>query len=307
MLRPRTLAAAVLTAAVLAVVLVQARPGPVLDALVEASPWWIAAAAAAALAFNTLQSAEVLRWCLRGFGVRIPYAKALAATAGNMAIKAALPAQTGEIARVAWLQRSCGVEPLRSTAAIASLLWFKVAALVAMAAAGLAAMAFEPRWLCTVVILLAAGTACVPVVLLCTGRSSVRADAAGWRRVPAAAAAAVSSAEPLPLAAGAALAAVSVGAEVAVFAMILVGLGGDADLPRILAFVPLVILGAKVPLTILGLGTREALVVVLLAGSGSSATLAAAGLSFSALEYLLPALAGLAFTWSYVRRIVGAG
>jgi uncharacterized membrane protein YbhN (UPF0104 family) len=73
------------------------------------------------------------------------------------------------------------------------------------------------------------------------------------------------------------------------------------------AYLPLVAIAAKVPVTLLGLGTREVLVVVLLGSMAPAATLAGAAILFSAVEYVLPAALGAALTWSYARRILGPG
>ena len=280
-----------MTAGVLLVVAWRIAPGSIAGALGQASLPWVLAAAAAALLFNTVQSAEVLRWALRGFGVDIGYGTALTATAGNMAIKAALPAGTGELARVAWLRRTCGVDPARSSAAIATLLWLKLLWLLAIALAGALVQgasavtsAALTAGLCLV--------ACLPPIARRLGR---------WPRV----ARALGSARPGAIAVCAAHALLAVAAEIGVFAMLLHACGGHVEPGALAAGMPLVIVGSKVPVTIMGLGAREGLVVLLLSGSSPGAVLAASALLFSAVEYLLPAAAGTVLTWRYVRRILG--
>jgi uncharacterized membrane protein YbhN (UPF0104 family) len=301
----RAALATCVTLAVLCVVILKARPEAVLDVLSHADPIWILAALVVALASSTLQSAEALRWCLRGFDAAVPYRQVLAATAGNMAIKAALPAGTGEAARVAWLKRTCDVDPLRSTAAIAALLWLKLAGLAALALSGWAMLPVRDpvRGACV-----AAGALLVvllPVAAVRWGRARAAHGASGWRRIPHALASTLARARPGALAIGAAHALLSVTLEIAVFAMLLHSLGGRVDVAEILASLPLVVVGAKVPVTILGLGTREGLTVILLAGTNAGEVLAGAALLFSAVKYVLPALVGSALTWHYVRRIAG--
>jgi uncharacterized membrane protein YbhN (UPF0104 family) len=300
----RTVAAALVTLGVLLVVALKVEPGPIIDALEGLSPAWVIAAALVALLFNTLQSAEAFRWALRSFGVRIGYGTALTATAGNMAIKAALPAGAGELARVAWLHRTCSVDPMRSTAAIAALLWLKLLWLLAISLAGSLLVAGQAV---TRIALLA--SLCLAASLPLVARRWMREpdDARGWHRIAAALGRTTRAARPASLVLCGLHALLAVTAEIGVFAMLLHACGGRVDAVHIAAWIPLVIIAAKVPLTLMGLGAREGLVVLLLAGSSPEAVLAASALLFSAVEYVLPAAVGTALTWSYVRRILGPG
>lgn len=267
---------------------------------------WLIAAAAVALVFNTVQSAEALRWMLRGYSIRIGYGASLAATTGNMAIKAALPASTGELTRVLWLQRAHGVSAARSTAAIVTLLWFKLLWLLVVATVGAWLHPGVPavqRVLLTVVALVAVVATFAAPALLATVPGGEEPEG-GPGRVTHRVGRAMDSRRAGPLALGGLHALVAVAAEMAVFAMILLGSGATVDPARLAAGLPLVIIGAKVPLTLMGLGTREALAVLFLAGPVAPAVILSASLVFSVLEYVLPAALGAAFTWHYVRRIL---
>ena len=80
----------------------------------------------------------------------------------------------------------------------------------------------------------------------------------------------------------------------------------DIDIPisAIFLFIPLVILIGNIPITISGLGTREAAVVVLLLNYSSSAKLLSFALILSFVEYILPALVGLIFLKDFVGRLL---
>jgi uncharacterized membrane protein YbhN (UPF0104 family) len=287
------------TLIILGFVLSKVRPGPVLDAISSSNLPWVVAAAIVALVFNTVQSAEVLRKCLAGFGQKITYKQSLAATAGNMAIKAALPAQTGEIARVIWLNKACNVDPVRSTAAIATLIWFKLIGLFALALTGW--LLLDQRDPMMGAALLAGGILVVglPVIVAWRGRATRRTTG-----IPHAIAQTLGEIRPGPLALGALHALVAVAAEVAVFAMLLHGAGATLEAAELIGSLPIVIIGAKAPLTLLGLGTRECLVLLLFAGTAPENVLLATALMFSTLEYVLPALVGGLLTHGYVRRIL---
>ena len=68
-----------------------------------------------------------------------------------------------------------------------------------------------------------------------------------------------------------------------------------APTSAIFLFIPLVILIGNIPITISGLGTREATVVILLLNYSSSAKLLSFALMLSFVEYVLLALVGLIF------------
>ena len=73
-----------------------------------------------------------------------------------------------------------------------------------------------------------------------------------------------------------------------------------------LALAPLAILAGLVPLTVAGVGTRDAAVILLYGAHLSPASAAALGVLFTA-RYLLPAVAGLPFVHRYLAAVRPAG
>ncbi len=69
----------------------------------------------------------------------------------------------------------------------------------------------------------------------------------------------------------------------------------------VLVLIPLIIVINNLPLTILGLGTREALMIFLFAKYGTSTSLLSASLLVSFVEHILPVVFGLSFTKSFLR------
>ena len=65
---------------------------------------------------------------------------------------------------------------------------------------------------------------------------------------------------------------------------------------------PLVMMASLVPLTLSGLGTRDAAIIVLYSPFMPAATAAALGLLII-LRYLVPAIAGIPFTSRYLGRV----
>ena len=77
--------------------------------------------------------------------------------------------------------------------------------------------------------------------------------------------------------------------------ILLKAVGLSVPFALILVYIPIAMVINNLPVTILGLGTREALFVLLFARYGASGPLLSAGLLVSLVEYLLPLLAGLFF------------
>lgn len=305
----RTLVTAGATLGVLGFVVWKVEPGPIVDAIRGADFLLVLAGALVAILFHTVQSAELLRCMLKGFAHELAFRHALAATGGNMAIKAALPAGTGELVRIVYLSRVCGAPAAHSTAAVLSILWCKLFWLQAIALAGWIARPGRDSLL---------GAALAAGILVCTGLpawailrgrtlSRGRERSGAWGRLMAAIARAAADARPGWLAIGILHCLLSVVAEIGVFVLVLAAAGGPVDALAIAALLPIAIIGAKVPLTILGVGTREVLVVMLLASTAPDHVLAGAAMLFSAVEYVVPALVGAALTWGFVSRLTGSG
>jgi len=68
----------------------------------------------------------------------------------------------------------------------------------------------------------------------------------------------------------------------------------------VLVFIPLIVIINNLPITMLGLGTREALIIFLFAKYGQSTSLLSASLLVSFIEYILPVLFGIFFIKSFL-------
>jgi uncharacterized membrane protein YbhN (UPF0104 family) len=307
--RLRLLAVGVLTGVVLAMVFCSVDIQVVLKTLYRADMGLFGVAAVVALFFNTVQSAEGFRQALRAFGARVPFASAFAATVSSLAIHAALPAGAGGAGRIAYLYRSAGIDVGRCTAAVVSLLWIKLCWLLGLALLGwgLTADASALRGGLLGLALLAC-VASYALGLRYAERIAARFPAAGRlapvSRVLLPATTAMRQVRLGALAVTAMHALVAVSAELLIFGMVVYALGAIPDPVAIVAWLPLVIIAAKIPVTLMGLGTREGLVVVLLRAMARPEILLGAALLFSFVEHLLSALLGSLFTWHFFRRIL---
>jgi uncharacterized membrane protein YbhN (UPF0104 family) len=273
-------------------------PRQVVAALAGGDPLLIGLAALVALLFNTVQSAELQRWLIRGLGARAPYLEILTATVGNLAIQGTLPASFGHFVRASYLHRRCGVPLANATAAAVTGLWFKLCWLLALSVVG------QALGRVTGLVLVAALVLTVAAPLLVRRLGGVPLGDGKLARAVAAVAESAGAVRPVPLLVGAGHALISVVAEVGIFWLLLLAMGVQASPAMLLFTFPMVILGSKVPVTPMGLGTREAMVVVLLSGVAQPEVLVAAALAYSVLEHLLPSLVGTVFTWSYIKRII---
>lgn len=221
---------------------------------------------------NVPLSALALRSALAAHGASVSLPSAMRATVGHLALHAGATLVVGKAARALYVAREQGVEVRSALAAELSLLALKVAGLALFSLAG--GVLVEPRLVIPSALVLLAGLA---FALARRGAPGLLAAAFGWAVLMAA-------------------------GQLAVFALALAALGAPVPLARVVAFFPVCLLGAKVPLALFGLGVREALVLVLLRGAASDEALLGAALAFALVEQLLPGLLGLAFAPRFVSR-----
>lgn len=241
--------------------------------LASADAALVAAAVVVALIVNIPLSALSLERALAAHGSRVSVGAAFGATLGHLAPHAGGTAVVGKAARALYLSRVHGVEAKTAVRAEVTLLALKLSALLLLAALG-AALA-RVWW-------------SAPCLLLVIG------SLGAWGKSRRARAGALSGAFAHALAIGA--------GQVVVFALTLRSLQVTLPLAEVIGMFPLCLLGAKIPVSFMGLGVREGLVVVMFSGSAPAEALLGAALLFSLIEQLLPGLVGLAFAPRFVGR-----
>lgn len=263
-----------LTLAALALVAWHVELSPVLAALSRARPALLGIALALALVSNTVASAEVLHHTLAALGVVVPRTAVLSATLENLSFQAALPFGAGHASRAFSLVRGQGIDLKRGALSVPLLVGLKLAALGL-----LALVAFSERHPIAVA---------VSGILLGAGFTLVR------RRYALHASA-------LLRAFVAAL--VVTACQLAIFAVVASALGASLPFFAILLRFPLCLVLAKLPVTWMGFGTREAAVVALFQGHADPGTLAAAALLFGTVDQIVPGLLGLVFAPRFARHV----
>lgn len=95
-----------------------------------------------------------------------------------------------------------------------------------------------------------------------------------------------------------------VGSELISFFLICRALSINIPFLPILFFIPLVIIISKIPISVFGLGTREAAVVLFFRNYAIPEKLVSSGILLSFLEYILPLLISLIFIKKFLKNLV---
>ncbi len=257
----------------------------------------------------TLQTAELRRQALRAFRIEIPFRSALLATAGTLALHHSLPAGSGAAASIAYLRQRHGASMPRSIAAFAMIFWLKLVTLLVISLLGWCALPQHTiDW--TVVAAAAVVLPALTVLLWISvsrpiRRWAGRTEVVGrmrelWltvRRTPL-------QGRALALTVGHSL--LSVLSDMLVFGLLLRALGARIDTAQLLAYLPLCLLGARIPISSMGLGTREALVLLFFSHVADAGVLFATSLLFSVIEHMLPALLGTLMTAPFLSSLAGS-
>ncbi len=295
-----------ITAGVLALLLTRFDGDSIVAALGSAEVSWLLVGLAGALVLRIFQAAELLRVALLAYGVRVPYRVALTTTVGSLGVQAVLPWGAGHTARIAYLSRAYGTDVSASSAATITIIWLKVILACSLVVVGWVALPEAPLAVGVSMLALVAVLAATPALAMKLGPRLIRRNGGTGRlaRVGAALCRIEDNVRPAVLIGAGAHALFAVLANLAVFGVLLVAVGGPMAPLAILTYVPIAWLVARLPLTVHGVGTREAVVVVVLGSFAEPEVLLAASLLYSAVSFLIPALLGSVITWPFVSRIV---
>ncbi len=292
------LASLLCTASVLALVFFRVPVHGVLTTTARADLGVLCTALLLSLWLNTASSALALRGCVRACGAELSRAEALRATLGNLSLHNALPAGSGNLGLAAILVRRQAVSLDAALRATVITLWLKLCLLLLLGCGASFLLPVEPGLRVSLALLAAAA---LVGGYLAQVFGPPLAQRAPWPRLQ----------RVLALVGGAQVAkrgawfwatlhtSVVVFGELVVFFLALHALGAPVAWLEVAARLPLVLIAAKLPVTLLGLGTREAAALVLFAGLLPAADIVAGTLLFLALTQLLPAALGALFLrWS---------
>lgn len=300
-----TILTSALAIGVLVVLLTRIDVRDVEQSVANANPWLLASAVLFPLLLHTFQTAVALRQTLRGFGSEITYSAAMETIVGNLAIHGTLPAGTGSLVRVAYLNRTQDIPLGVAAATLVSVHWFKLLWLVLIAALGWWLRGATGYWTAAAISLGLLGMVAASLLLPRISRPFAKTQRDGRLATLLRTFAEIANRiRPRELAKGALHTLPIILGQLTTFAILLVALDVAIDPYLIAAVLPLCMIGAKLPITFMGIGTREALVVVLMASSASPQVLLTAGLLFSLTDHVIPALVGTLFTRRFLAHLI---
>ncbi len=295
------------TLLILVIIFQEVQPRAMADALGQLGALTLAAGVLISLVLNLFQAAELLRCSLLTFGQRVTYSQALAATVSSLGPKMVLPGGLGVVVRVAYIHLALSRDLALSTAAIALIPLLKLGCMMTIALGGWALGADLPDQAAAMV---ATALAAMVAVSWAACRSSSRLLdllATRWSRLRRLLQVLDSLRQGnrlWPLAQTMAHALLSSALEVAIFAVILSSMTDLAAPLTLISGFSLCTAGSKIPVAILGLGAREALILVLLSPLAPAATLLAASLTYSVITFIVPPLITAPFTGPLLARMI---
>jgi uncharacterized membrane protein YbhN (UPF0104 family) len=250
---------------------------------------WLAAAAITAILPLTMTT----RWrlVLGATGVDVPWRRCLVIVLGVHPISIVSPARLGDALRAYGLRRQGA-----GATALGGILAERALDISILAAgAGLSALISgraEIAWIAGLVLL------AVILVLGLAGRADRLPLKPRWRDSLGrfAAASEVFRRRPGTLLAAVAITLLHWGLTMALVTLLLRGVGAEVGIGDVTAAMPIAIFVGLLPITIGGIGTRDAALVALLAGLAAPAECLAASLLYTLFVYVFVALAGLPLT-----------
>ncbi len=299
------------TAAVFVLLLWKADLGEVLRSFRGARWDLLAVATAVALLVRFVLVPDKWRRALAFMGCPVPLGEMVFLVSASLPLQLITPAKSGSLLATVYLSRRHGLPPARGVSSMLLMralnlgvltgIVFVVAALDQLLDAGSTGSSVTAH------LALTAGSLLVVLALVWTARRPFLA----WldRRLPRLGAlvadllAAFGELSPRQLAWLFLYAAAALAVELAGSFCIFRALDVPVGLLDVYALTAAVIIASNLPLTIGGLGTREAATVLLFAPFASPEVLLAAGAAISAVGYILPAILGLAVVGPYLRRL----
>jgi len=277
-------------------------PRRLLDVLASADPKYILLAVALVMINNLLASAWEHQTLAKALDLPLGLAESSFLKLVNYSLRA-LFLKASDLSRAVYYQRRFGMDLGLATAAtvmipLVNLYVLLLACLIGISISGSDPYGIKP-WLWAAVLL---GP---PVVFI--GLKSLRSASLGHGKLAALAANLSRFGElprgTMPLVFGQGFLCLML--EVSILGLFLKSVGLTVPLSMLLWVVPSIQVIANLPVTLLGIGAREWVIVTLLAALGSPEELLAAGLLSSSLDRLLLALIGLPALGPFIRRLKG--
>jgi len=265
------------------------------NSLLSADPKWLALAFGITLLQPFLTSVRLQSYLLAG-NLPKPYTRCLKAVLAALSLNAVLPAKGGDLVKVTFLQDSPKeLAPLAGIALMERVLDILVLCLLALAGSIYIGNT-TTTWL-------AAFALCAPISALLLLGQADKVPIIGKKLLRLAAACRTAWKQPLLVGRGCLVAILCWSTNLAVMFCLLRSVGAAVRIAEVAAATPLAIFVGLLPVSISGMGTRDAALVHLLTGTTKEVTYAGTFL-YTAAVYWFLALIGLAFLGKETLRVI---
>lgn len=280
----RWLIGVIFSTAALAILVDHLDVGAVKTQLRGARLGWLIMAAALSLVANLLFSSMQWRALFDEMGYPLPLREHVFIKAALYPLRLLIPLRAGDLGRPVYLARRHGVPAATSVAASALVPLLNLAIVLVLAIPGCLRLGYGAPVVVAIVVFVAVASA---------SRSSAPAspDAPWWKKrlIEMRRAAQVTPRGWLIVLA---LGLATILAQITAFGAVTKAMGLSVPTGALYTLAPLMMLAGAIPLFIMGIGAREAAVVVLFAAYGQDAALLGAGLLFSLVDQVMLAALG---------------
>ena len=275
----------------------------------EARLLWVVAA----LALSILEEViKAYRWCwiLRVLGCTLSLPEAVFLLFANLPLRGLGISHLGDVSKVAYLKRRYGVSMVTSVASLLGELALSLGSLLVLMLVGWIIGTRHEYELFTISVLGLVAFGCLVMAgRFAAGQAwlSRRAHGISKQSTREAVLKLLDGLAHCPACVGGAIGGLSLAVEcgkLLSFWLLSRSLGLHVPLWMLMAFVPTVMIIAKVPVTVAGLGTREGAVVFLFRAIGDQNSLMSLGMLFSLTEYIFPMFVGLFLVSPLLMRII---
>jgi glycosyltransferase 2 family protein len=278
--------------------------GQTVDQIRHARGWPLMVAAATSLVAAILMNSLVWQRILAAMGLRLSFMRAVFAENASLPLRMLLPAKSGEVFKAMYV-KSARVSGLSE--GLGSVMFHKIINVLALMLLSLpAVMTAEGATARKLLILLALGMWVYlwPRAFQALTQRTSKPLPERFRNALSRVVGAL-GATSLTRKLGLLLMAVGFqSAHLISMAMIFRSLGAEVPLSTLCAYVPVCVLIGIVPISLYGLGTREAAFVFFFSPTVGEQSAMAAALLFTGIQFLLPVLLGSTLTWPFLRNVL---
>jgi uncharacterized protein (TIRG00374 family) len=302
----KTIIALTISISILCALSSRVDPGKVFSLIMEGDIKLVILAVFISLSVNIFLGAVKWRSILRGLGCAISFREALRVRSGCIPFKVIFPLKSSELLKAFYLKNTKSMPASRAAGSIILDKTLNVLATLAIFLIGLLASDISlPRSFPISALLLIGififSERAQDAVIKCAGRMHPKLRDLSWQLLSAF----------RELGAGKKIYLIFLSlmyqmSEAVNVYLLFRAMSIAVPFSAVLVFVPLIMMADNIPITMLGLGTREAFMILLFGHYGPSGAILGAGILVSSIEHILPVLFGLFFIRYFIGGFAGS-